>query len=234
MEVGMPNPRALVLVPTLIGLLFFFLGAFFLLDNLRFVSTAQPAQGRIEDWVVRRSSTGDHASTYYPRVRFQTPQGRPMEFVSNSGDNAMVHISHDVDVLYDPLDPSRARIDSIGNLWALPAIFTLLGALLALSPLWSSLYQARDRRKVEELKRIGDKLSLQVKTVEVNSNIKVGNRSPWVVVCDAPDSGPYRGIQFRSGNIWNDPAPHLHGEPLSVWVDPLEPRRYHVDTDFLP
>jgi hypothetical protein len=38
---------------------------------------------------------------------------------------------------------------------------------------------------------------------------------------------------FRSENLYFDPAPLLDEKTLDVWFDPRNPKRYWVDTEFI-
>jgi hypothetical protein len=59
-----------------------------------------------------------------------TGDGRTVEFESQVGSNLAPKVGQQVTVLYDSLNPREARIKSFMMLWALPLVFTVLGALL--------------------------------------------------------------------------------------------------------
>ena len=73
-------------------------------------------------------------SVSYPYVRFQTADGRTVEFLSKTGSNAPPKVGDEVTVYYDPERPEEAKL-SLGstfrpNLKLLPVVFgVFLGGL---------------------------------------------------------------------------------------------------------
>ena len=72
----------------------------------------------------------------YPSVRFQTADGRTIEFQSKIGSNAPPRVGDEVTVHYDPERPEDARL-GIGdtfkpNLKLLPVVFGIFLAFIAL------------------------------------------------------------------------------------------------------
>ncbi len=102
----------------------------------RFVSQASSTTGTVTDVNTRTSrshtSSGPRVSTYrYPVVRFQTQDGRSVEFESETGTNTFSQRpGEQVEVLYDPLRPEQARIKSFMMLWFGPLIFSVVGFFL--------------------------------------------------------------------------------------------------------
>ncbi|MCA1687602.1 MAG: DUF3592 domain-containing protein [Actinobacteria bacterium] len=64
----------------------------------------------------------------YPVVRFQTRDGRMVEFESETGTSSFSQgPGEQVEVLYDPLKPEVARIKTFMMLWFGPLIFSVIG-----------------------------------------------------------------------------------------------------------
>jgi hypothetical protein len=85
-----------------------------------------------------RSSHGlDHRRTLlFPSVRFQTADGRTLEFQSEVGSNAPPKVGEEVTVYYDPERPEDAKL-SLGstfrpNLKLLGVVFGVFVAVMAL------------------------------------------------------------------------------------------------------
>lgn len=53
---------------------------------------------------------------FYPSVRFQTADGRTVEFQSKLGSNAPPRVGDEVTVLYDPQRPEEARV-ALGSMF---------------------------------------------------------------------------------------------------------------------
>jgi hypothetical protein len=55
---------------------------------------------------------------YYPRVRYVTRSGNPVEFTGSVGSSPPAFdVGEAVGVLYDPAAPEKARIDTFFQLW---------------------------------------------------------------------------------------------------------------------
>ncbi len=128
-----------MLVPVVLGVagaVFLVVGVRNYLRTRRFVSQASSTTGTVTDVKTRTSrshtSSGPRVSTYrYPVVRFQTQDGRSVEFESETGTNTFSQKSGEqVEVLYDPLKPEQARIKSFMMLWFGPLIFSVVGFFL--------------------------------------------------------------------------------------------------------
>jgi hypothetical protein len=97
-------------------------------DTRQFVATASIANGEVIDLIESRDSDDD--PVYRPRVRFQTPDGVVREFTSTVGSNpAGFYVGEGVDVMYDPRQPSDARIDTLFQLWFAPMLLAVMGTV---------------------------------------------------------------------------------------------------------
>lgn len=67
--------------------------------------------------------------SYAPVIRFTTQEGREIEFHGRGGSDRSFAPGESVDVVYDPANPSRARIVSFLDLW-LPAAVALAVAVI--------------------------------------------------------------------------------------------------------
>jgi cytochrome c biogenesis factor len=118
----------------LVGVGVMVVGVHDLVDNLRPVSAAS----RHGDGVVIRIksvttySGSQQRTTYHPVVRFLTEHEQVIVFTSNVGGSYSVGDS--VKVRYDPNNPQRARLDSLGDrVWgAVVAVGLFLGALVVM------------------------------------------------------------------------------------------------------
>jgi hypothetical protein len=128
-----------MLVPVVLGVagaVFLVVGVRNYLRTRRFVNQASSTTGTVTDVKTRTSrshtSSGPRVSTYrYPVVRFQTQDGRSVEFESETGTNTFSQKpGEQVEVLYDPLRPEQARIKSFMMLWFGPLIFSVVGFFL--------------------------------------------------------------------------------------------------------
>ena len=95
------------------------------------------AVGVVTGHTSRRSYASDHPGMLlFPSVRFQTADGRTVEFQNGVGSNASPKVGEEVTVYYDPERPEEAKL-SLGstfrpNLKLLAVVFGVFLGLVAL------------------------------------------------------------------------------------------------------
>jgi hypothetical protein len=83
------------------------------------VSTEARAVGIVTDHTSRRTySAIDHRTDvlFYPSVRFQTADGRTVEFQNKIGTNAPPRVGDEVTVIYDPTRSEEAKV-ALGSMF---------------------------------------------------------------------------------------------------------------------
>ena len=90
------------------------------------------ANGEHADGVVIEMNKGSSKlAKYHPIVRFQTKDGRTIEFSPGNGSNPpMYDVNDHVRVIYNKEYPDVAVINSFIEIWLAPIIYTGLGLLL--------------------------------------------------------------------------------------------------------
>jgi hypothetical protein len=94
----------------------------------RFLQTAVPAPGVVVENIYKESGTINQrqgrllsrgpSGSYYPHIRFRTTDGHEIGFVSGTGSSPPSYsVNQPVTVLYDPLQPDKAFLNSFGSLW---------------------------------------------------------------------------------------------------------------------
>lgn len=66
----------------------------------------------------------------HPVVRFETPDGRTVEFESESGSNVPPGVGEEVEVIYDPLRPEEAKLPLGSTLRFRPRVLVVAGVLV--------------------------------------------------------------------------------------------------------
>lgn len=92
-----------------VGLL---IGSFFLYKTThKFIKSSREAYGKVVD--IKNTD-----ETSYPIVEFQTENGKNIQFTSSYGANPSPYVLNEpVKVLYNPIAPQEARINSFLSLW---------------------------------------------------------------------------------------------------------------------
>ncbi len=95
------------------------------------VSTEARAVGIVTDHTSRRSSGMDHRGDvlFYPSVRFQTADGRTIEFQNKIGTNVPPGVGDEVTVIYDPARPEEAKV-ALGSMFKFdPKALLIVGGI---------------------------------------------------------------------------------------------------------
>lgn len=198
----------------------------------RFLETAVTAPGVVTELVPKRSSDGD--VLYSPKVHFRDRDGGSVVFVPNTSSRPLAYsVGEGVEVVYAPGDSADARIRGFFSLWGVALIASVLGAILTVVGVGFLLWPKWKARKVAWLRKNGQKVAAEPVEVVLDRSLQVNGRHPYRIVCQWSDPVSGEAHSFRSDALWFDPSPALGEQPLTVWVAPDNPRRYHVDLAFL-
>jgi hypothetical protein len=111
-----------------IGLLLLSVGGYLVWDTRAWLARSVEAPGVVIEMV--RIVDPKQGALFAPLVRFQTADGRTIEFQSSLRTNPPAYSAGDtVTVLYDPARPSSAAIASTFGLWFAPAIVGFIGVV---------------------------------------------------------------------------------------------------------
>lgn len=205
------------------GAIFLAIGVGVGISNVRFASNAKRADGVVVELVWSHSGKG--GSSAAPMVRFEV-DGKPFTFRGGvSSRPPSYDVGEKVRVLYDPEDPSNAKIDGFWELYLLPFIFTLLGGLELLAV---GIWVAIDRRRMQRIERAfseGRRVLARVEAIDLNRNVRVNRNHPWrITAVHSAATGPLR---FVSDNLWSDPSgAYPVGSEVPVFYVPAEPSVY--------
>ncbi|KIP96305.1 MULTISPECIES: DUF3592 domain-containing protein [Pseudomonas] len=170
-----------------------------------------------------------------PTVSFTTLDGTLGEYHSSTCSTPpSFDIGERVAVYYDPQEPERARIDSFEQNWigslivgGIGAVFLAIGLLFVLPPLFA-------KRRAAELRVSGTAVQAELVDVELNGSLSINGRNPYRIVAQWLNPQTNKLHVFRSENLWFDPGPYISESLVTVMIDPSNPRRYSMDTRFLP
>ena len=115
-------------------------------EEQEFVAAADTTEGEVIDIRGVYPKSSSRSLIYVPVVRFETPDGKSIEFRSDSGSNPPTYsVGERVTVLYDPAKPYNAKLEGWDN-WVGAAALSGFGAvsvLLAFSWAWAAVKQRR-------------------------------------------------------------------------------------------
>jgi hypothetical protein len=224
-----------------VGISLLFAAALVYEQTARFVGRSRTATGTVMELSQERSSSreGTSRTVYYPVVQFNTEGGAVIEFRSNFGSNPPSHRKGEsVPVRYDPAEPQEARIDTPASIWFATWILGGLGAVFTGIPLAFFAVRRQRVRREEELRETGQVVSTQLQSVVQNRNYRMGyrmtRRRPYLILTQWVNPTDGLVYTFRSRNIPYDPTALVQGKEIHVRVDLANPKRYIMDTSFLP
>jgi len=109
-----------------VGFILAALALFFWLRTRAFLGNAQKAQGTVLRMVYSSDSEG--SGGYSPEYTFRTMSGQVIEVTDRMSSNPpQFKEGQIIDVLYDPENPNRARINKWFNLYFAPMLLGFLG-----------------------------------------------------------------------------------------------------------
>ena len=110
----------------LIGSIWFLMRLLFVLRATKAVGTVTGAQQRMS----HDSEGMGGRLVYAPTVRFQTADGRQVDFVAGVATSAPPQVGRSVEVLYQRDNPEKAQIKSFVHLWVGPLVLLFVSGLL--------------------------------------------------------------------------------------------------------
>ncbi|MFJ2988718.1 DUF3592 domain-containing protein [Collimonas sp. NPDC087041] len=219
-----------------IGVLFLLIAAFSSVSTLKFKKTALHTDGIVARLNERISQEkGKTSVLYYPVFAFINTNGTPQIVESSSGSHpAAYSVGDKVPMLYPADNPQDAQVDSVFGLWISTIVFALLGIGFFVPGLAMLIIPKMKENKSQKLRSTGLPVKAKITGVELNGSLQINGRSPWRIVCQWHNSSENRVHVFNSENLWFDPEDYLKSEEITVYIDRTNPKKYWVDTSFLP
>jgi hypothetical protein len=192
----------------------------------RFLASAAQADGEVVEMV--------GSDTQAPVVAFTAPDGRRVRFQSSvSSSPPGFHVGERVRVYFDAANPEDARLDSFMHLWFLPAFLGGMGSIFGGVGFFFLYLPWRRARIAQQLRRQGRAVQATFERVGLDTSFAVNDKNPWRIHVTWQD--PTTGLEhaFHSEHLWEDPTGFVPPQ-VTVFVDPRDFSRYHVDVSFLP
>lgn len=200
-------------------------------NHANFAAHAQRTSGTVVDLIFSSSSKG--GGTYAPSVEFEA-DGRVIHIRGSGTNPPAFSRGEQVSVLYLPGNPESGRIDSFSENWLGILIMSGIGLVFAGIGGGMIAAAARTRKLNQWLAVNGLRVQARFENVLYDTSLKVNGRSPWKLICQWQHPVTQKVYLFRSANIWFDPTSFVKRDTLDVLVDMDNPKRYQVDTSFLP
>jgi hypothetical protein len=159
------------------------------------------------------------------RVTFLTEDGTEIEVVFEHY-NALDKKGKQVELYYDPLNPSKAMLKESGIFYFLiigtPSLPIIIWIVIFARKLFFSMHG-------KYLVSRGFSVMADIIKVSKNSSVKLGDNHPHVIHARGKIGGSI--YDFKSRTLWYDPSTYLK-DKIQVFVDYYNYNKYYIDTDF--
>jgi len=217
------------------GLIMLLVSGITFFNARNFIRDSVVTTGTVVDLILEDSVSDETGPVYYPVVSFITNDSETVEFKASYGSNPPRHPRGDkVKVRYDPYNPYKARLDSFFALWGIPIIFGAIGFVIIDAGITILVISAISSRKEKWLRESGKAIATELQAVELNTSVRVNNRHPYQIVSQWLDPATNKVYVFKSKNIWFNPEEFIQSSEIRVLIDPNNPKKYFMDTSFLP
>ncbi len=208
-----------------IGLLIFAQAFYIYQEKRTFVEKADAVQG-----IVLGNSTNEKTI-----VSFITKAGKPIQFISDNSNNLTnYNEGENVEVLYDPENPNKAKINSFSTLYTGVSILGFFGAVFFLTGFSFFLSDNSKQKKMHFLQQNGKQIVTKFIDVQIDLNTTVNGSNPYFICSEWLDPKNNELYFFESDNIWFDPTDSIKKDEIKVVINPLNPKEYFMDISFLP
>lgn len=200
--------------------------------TIQFRARSIPARGTIvdEDGGWRRGG----GRSYAPVFEYTDADGQRHRARATVSSNPPAYdVGDAVTVRYDPRHPADARLDSFLENWFVATLLGGLGLVFAGVAAGFVVTGVVGRRRRAWLEQHGLRVDAKVIGVAIDTRFQVNNRNPWRIQAQWLDPRRNTLHLLQSEAIWFDPSDLLPAT-VGVWIDPDNPKRYWMDTGFLP
>jgi len=198
-------------------------------QTLHFIHSASSTAGTV---IAMSSSDGGSSA---PIVQFTPAGGTTRTFTSSIGTDPPLFVEGEsLEVFYNPMDSSEARVNTFEQLWFTPSVFAGLGMVFLFFGLGFPLFIFRTGNTQQYLKESGYLLAAEFQEVAINRSIDINGRSPFRIIVQWQDPDTKKIYIFESRNIWFNPEKYVDRKTINVYVSPGNPKNYYVDVSFLP
>ena len=201
-------------------------------DKQAFLKKAEVTQGTVIELLRTKS---DNSITYCPVVAFTTKAGTKISFSSSVSSNPpSYNEGENVEVLYDPINPNNATIKGFKSLYLGVLIVGIIGTAFFILGFISIRFGYLKQKKLQYLLDNGQRISTKFENVQLNSSSKENVRNSFLIYSQWLNPNTNELYVFKSDTIRFDPTDFIKTKEIMVMIDPRDPRKYFMDTSFLP
>lgn len=210
------------------------ISAFYLYKNTNdFLNNSQTTSGIVVELVSSKSK--DNSTLYKPVIEFRTKDGELIEFTASAASNPPSYLKGEaVQVFYKADAPYQAKVKGFFSLWGGTIIFAGIGLSFFIVGISMLITRELNKQKINTLKMQGTQIKAKIQEVSINRSYEVNGRSPYQIHAQWLNPSTSKVHIFKSDNLWFDPSDYIESDKISVLIDKRNPKKYYVDTSFLP
>lgn len=193
-------------------------------------------QKKLKPWIKVEGTIIDLVGqdTYAPVFEFKAKNGDIFNVKSNTSSNPpSFEINEKVEVIYDPQNPNKAKINTFFQLYLIEFILGIIAIIFTCIGFGMLFFQKRKEAKINYLKMFGQRIETEFKKVDLNYMIAINQKHPYRILTEGFWNGEKR--LFLSENLWFDPIPYLQvKQKIIILIDLKNSKNYYMDISFLP
>lgn len=215
------------------GLLFTAIGAGLGVHQSRFAARSVQAEATVIRLLSERGEESGQL-LYRPLLSFVPAGEAAVEFAGGiASAPAQYRIGETVPIQYDPDQPEKAVISTIGEQWMASLGFVGFGLIALCCTLVPLVVRVLRLRRLNRLLTNGKPVMTSFRGVEVNASITLQGRNPYYVVTEWRNPVSKELVRFRSHQVWEDPTEKARNRMITVVVNPNNFCDYVMDLSFL-
>lgn len=214
------------------GIILITVGVITLVSGMRFKESAVSVNAVISDIEKVETSNIDDKNRRYKQRIYVTYEfdGKLYEDRRLLSSSRSDYVGKELKLLVNSSDPEDIKRETelyMASIivFCLAPVFLVIGAVAIIIDL-------RQGGRKKKLQQSGISIYAAISQMNMNRNIQVNGRHPYVVICSYEDPGSGKTYLFKSNSLWTDPSLVYHiGDTVKVLVDPNDYRKYVVLLD---
>jgi hypothetical protein len=189
----------------------------------------------LEKLNVAQGTFVDNLESDSPILSFKTKDGRQIKFTPDDSNNLLSYREGEsVEVLYDPNNPNKAKINEFISLYLGILVLGISGVIFFLTGFSFFLSDHAKQKKIHFLQQNGKNITTKFIDVQLNLNITVNGSHPYFICSEWLNPKNNEKYVFESEDIWFYPADFITTDDIAVTINPENPKEYYMDISFLP
>lgn len=219
-----------------VGLVMGGFGIFSFIGTVGFMRNSQVTTGEVTDFDINTRREYDENNERWEtktssvkEIEFQTEEGETIIFeLTGSDDDA--RIGESIPIRYKIDNPDDARVNNFFGVWGVSIIMTFMSVVFVAIPSVAFIALRNGAKKKETYTNL---LNLPVKQIYLDETFEMDGRNPYRIYAEYLHPVENKIYEFKSERLWNDPTTYVP-ETVTVYTDPLDYKKYHMDTSFMP